>query len=395
MNNTTLFNTKNLIVISLIIMFGSSTEPLRTQNLTRTQTQQAVIKDPIVDMSVSFPAPKNPPASCENKSCFRAHQGLYNEIVHCIETHHHHVKIYYPHIKYHIDTTLPDQRHCFWVHKKHLAPLKKLDNDLIDVIPNPEYAKQPTVVLTYPWKGFSVGTRFKHLPQHDTSAAFAIQKIDFHTHAIQLDFVPHSHGLSEQITDAQSTRKLFVTLVNTLVDKVTLSGAQHVIPYIWGGSSYVEPYIDEVFYNKDGCINRTGKSNPYSGYDCSEFIMRMAKIAGIYFPWKTSTAIVHFCKDLKTNQTLEDGDIVWTQGHVMIISNIERNEIIEARGYPSGYGCVHRITLSECFDGINTFNDLLQRYYNKQTIQYKDKQGIVSEKTYNIKILKLPCPHTH
>ncbi len=77
-------------------------------------------------------------------------------------------------------------------------------------------------------------------------------------------------------------------------------------------------------------------SNQNSGYDCSEFVMRMAKIAGVDFPWKTTTAIERSRRALDSQDLLEEGDLIWVQGHVMVVSNIERNEIIESRGYGSG-----------------------------------------------------------
>ena len=73
----------------------------------------------------------------------------------------------------------------------------------------------------------------------------------------------------------------------------------------------------------------------------------------------------------------------------MIISSIERNEIIESRGYASGYGCVHRITLDECFEGVAIYDDLLERYYTNQAIKFKDKQGVTTEKIHAFKLLKL------
>ena len=117
--------------------------------------------------------------------------------------------------------------------------------------------------------------------------------------------------------------------------------------------------------------------------------MRMAKIAGIHFQWKTTSAIERKCPELTANDTLHEGDLIWVTGHVMIVSNLERNELIQARGYSSGYGCVNRITLADCFEGIETYHDLLAYRDARKSLQFKNKTGNVLEKKYPFKLLKL------
>lgn len=113
--------------------------------------------------------------------------------------------------------------------------------------------------------------------------------------------------------------------------------------------------------------------------------MRFAQIAGINFPWKTSASIERSLKAMTDTDTLANGDIIWVPGHVMLISDIENNELIEARGYGVGYGCVHRITLNQCFDGIENYEQLLDRYFAKEIIRFRNKQG----EEHICKILKL------
>ena len=346
----------------------------------------AVIKEAIADMSSSFPAANSPAAAPDDKSCRRAHQGLYNEVVNCIEEQEDQIKVSYNDIIYGFDAKTKEVLKTFWIYKKNLVTLKELAEDLLKTIPSANYAEEPTIVLIYPWKSFSIGTRFKRVLQNDSPNAFAIERIDYNTNSIVFDFVPHQNAIPEIKQDSGLARKFFVKIINDLIDKIDQN---NVIPYVWGGSSFVEPYAESNFYKEDGNWHRDGKNNPYSGYDCSEFVMRMAKIAGIDFPWKTTAAIEKSRRALNDQDLLEEGDLIWVQGHVMIVSNLEQNEIIESRGYTSGYGCVHRATLDSCFDGIANYHDLLNRYYNHQTIKFKDKHGIVSEKEYAFKLLKL------
>lgn len=357
--------------------------------MTQASNLPAVIKDRVMEMNNSFPAPTNPAASPDAKSCRRAHQGLFNELVDCIEEQDDQVKIAYPNIVYGFDVETQKALSTFWAYKKHLIALHNLDDNLLQTIPNQKYGEEHTVVLIYPWQKFSVGTRFKHLPDKDTTRSYAIIYADYITNKAVLDLVPHEDAIPEIKQTTPIARKLFVQIINNLIDRIAESSPNHVIPYVWGGSSFVEPYADNDFYKKDGTWHRNGPDKPYTGYDCSEFVMRMAQIAGLDFPWKTTTAIQRSRRSLSEDDQLETGDLIWTPGHVMIVSSLERNELIEARSYGSGYGCVHRIKLEECFDGITTYEELRERYNTNQPIKYKDKEGLVSEKSTNFKLLKL------
>ncbi|MCX5923502.1 MAG: NlpC/P60 family protein [Candidatus Dependentiae bacterium] len=352
----------------------------------------AVVKNPIIEMSGVFPIPLNQSICGNSNGCHRSHQGLYNELVSIIEEKDGCFKIACNNVVYGYDSESKEKLNSFWVHKKDLVELKKLTDETLQVIPCPKYGQEPTIVLTYPWKTFSAGTRFNHIPEQDTLTAYAIKRVDFTANAILIDFIAHKNALVETKKHMKAARKLFVKNINHLIDRVSSTnkkGMNNVIPYVWGGSSFTIPYQDSNFYLADGSWQRTGKNDPYSGYDCSEFVMRMAQIAGIEFPWKTTKVMEESKRALAKNEPLENGDLIWISGHVMIVSNIKRNEIIEARGYKSGYGRIHRLTLTEIFDGIKTYDDLLKKYHLGQAIQLKDKQGITVEKEYPFKLLKL------
>ncbi len=346
----------------------------------------AVITSIILEMNNGFPPPHKAGVSPDTQGCPRAHQGLFNEVLDCIQEQDGYVQIAYGHVTYKTDGT-PS---TFWTYADGVKPLAEFEKaDLALAIPHPEYAQEPTIVLTYPWKNFSLGTRLRHLPQYDTADMYAVVWPDYAKNEVAVDFVPREDALQEIKQDAQSTRQRFVALINGLINRVEKSGENNVIPYVWGGSSFLKPYRQDNFYKDDGVWHRDEMRNPYTGYDCSELIMRMAQIAGINFPWKTTSAIKHAQRKLTRDDQLEAGDIIWVQGHVMAVSNIERNEMIEARGYGAGYGCVHRITLDNVFVEVKNYSDLLERYYADQTITFKDKQGVPSKKSNAFLLLKL------
>ena len=351
-------------------------------------TAHAVINESVVDMSSSFPPPEFPGASPEVNACRRAHQGLYNEVLSCKEELYDCVCLTFPAIVYGLEDDLQTPRNTFWMHKKYLTWLKDVHPDIINALPPAEYGTKPTIVLIYPWNGFSIGTRFVCNVDKCTASEFAIIRPDFVNNTVIEEYIPRAHALYETRQDPAEARKLFVQLINDLVDRVSESEGHEVIPYIWGGGSFITPYKDE-FYQADGVWQRDGKNDPYSGYDCSELVMRMAKIAGLYFCWKTTTVMQQALPPITSANQLEEGDLIWVKGHVVIVSNIERNEIIESRSYSSGFGCVHRLKLSQLFDGVETYADLLTRCLANETVTFVNAQGQPYGNPYQFNILKL------
>lgn len=384
---------KTFLILTFIIYIFSGTQitALSDDLLAQIVNNNAVIIFPVADMNNSFPPPDHPAASPETKSCRRAHQALYNELVTCIEENDDAVHIACENAVYGLDPILQKPLNTFWINKNDTLALKTVeDRTLLHAIPDPRYGYEPTIVLTYPWKQFSLGTRFKHLPDYDTQSSYAVTYADFANNTLIVDYIPHQQAIVEENRDPQTARALFVTLINNLLDTVTPNeNSEYVIPFVWGGSSFTKLYARDEFYKQDELWHRNDDQQPYSGYDCSEFILRMAQIAGINFPWKTSYMIQHSLNSLQRNDVLKEGDIIWTQGGVLIISNIAHNEIIEARGYSSGYGCVHRSTLQKTFKEVATYDDLLERYHHNQSITYQNKDGSTSPTSHQFKILKL------
>ena len=358
-------------------------------NLLGAFQETGIIKNPIIEMNNSFPPTSHDAAASPgitNKNCRRSHQGLYNELVEILEEKDDALKITLKNVSYTTNGTVS----TFWTDKKNILRLSEIeDSDILKTIPHSEYGQEQTIVLTYPWKNFSVGTRFKRQTDFDSDTTYGIVRSDYIDNQIIFDSIPHENAIEENQQNSAATRALFVKNINDIVTRVSFNDSHDVIPYVWGGSSFIQPHKNNDFYEENGSWERKEKKNMYTGYDCSEFVMRMAKIAGINFPWKTTTAIQQGQRALTENDILENGDIIWIQGHVMIISSIEENELIEARGYKSGYGCVHRIKLIDAFEDVTNYDDLLQRYHSNQSLNLKNKQGDFYLKADTFSLLKL------
>lgn len=119
--------------------------------------------------------------------------------------------------------------------------------------------------------------------------------------------------------------------------------------------------------------------------------MRAAQTCGLpYFFQNTTTLALNLKKlDPNSNETIEIGDLIWFKGHVMIISDIKNNKIIESVGYGSGWGKVHEIELNKIFYGIDTINDLLKYYQQQKTLKRINKYKEISLKIPKFIIFKL------
>lgn len=341
-----------------------------------------VIKDPIVDFCSNYPIPAR--VAIDEHST-RIHQGLFNELAHCVQEKDDYVELTFNNMK----ATANGSPLNFWTHKSHVLPIKNItDRELRATIPHPTYSKMPTIMLTYPWKHFSIGTRFKYLPEHDSATYFCVIKADYKRNRSVLFKIPRENAMVETKQTKKSSRALFVSIINDLITRINHNNPGCAIPYVWGGNSFLKPYKTMDFYKKDNIWQRNGKHEPYTGYDCSGFIMQMAHMAGIKFPWKTSDAIHKYRPELRKKDKLQNGDLIWIEHHIAIVSSIEHNEIIEARGYDSGYGCLHRLKLSEFIEEATTYGQLLDLYRKNERITLKNQQG-KPQKEYAFKFLKL------
>lgn len=346
--------------------------------------QERVLIQPVVDMSVSYPVPNNEPAAPQHRSCRRAHQGLFNEVVTHTDSKDGFTQVSYNgSVIYGVDNS-GQPLSTFWISDQQSKTLEELSDQLRSCLP---VDKTNSVVLTLPWQGYSVGTHFKRAETQDLDSQYAVLIPDFSNNKVRTAYVPHTHGLIWHKRSAAESRPLFLKTLTQLL--LHAEKQNKVIPYVWGGSSYVAAHEPHDTLYTFGAWERTKQLTLYTGYDCSELIMRIAQIVGITFPWKLSGMIRNNCVPVSAEYPLENGDIIWIQGHVMIVSDIDHNEVIEARGYKSGYGKIHRIRLNRLFKDVETYDDLMQLYLKQEPITLLDTTGSAVKTYDSCMLLKL------
>ena len=340
-------------------------------------------------------------------SCPRMHQALLHEVVIIQEQCGQEVKITVPNVFF-ITKAHTKPHATYWTLKKNIIPYDELNKGDLQKIPAPiSYAhnnvqahNRTIATLIAPFydpvskQHLSAGTRFVIASNNQNIKHHSAYVFDKKTKRFTLTSIPKTRCLRSENTSNLQRIQQFVRLL-----KQWVRPAQGFIPYVWGGCSVDALCTNNTFDTHTMTLhnNKTGsffarndiKSQPLTGLDCAGLIVRAAQICGIPFFYKNTTTIAQYLPTLKKHESVQAGDIIWIPWHVMIVSDIENNALIEARGYSHGFGKVHEIALNKVFKGINTYKDLLQAYRTNKPLQRIDKSGKVRETLREFKLLTL------
>lgn len=377
----------------------------------------AVVKVPVADLSTqsleSIYKDKSVNSSYEDMpfaegkgyfSCARVHQLLFNEVVKVLEYKGPEVKCEIANVFFENNSKIPIK--TFWTLKKYIVPLEQLrkENYKINYIPE-QYAdnnkkiliNNNTLTLSWPWydpitkKTYSAGTRFTRDKIKDKASYYAINLLDFSKCASRTSFVPKKFSVVEYSQKPEIALCRFVKLLKRWANQST-----GFIPYVTGGCSFIKTYSKDDYFLKKIKIGdrdievweRPNTKAPYSGMDCSCLIARAAQILGMPYFFKNTTTLAKYLRELKIDEKLEDGDLIWYNGHVLIISDIKNNKVIESAGYPFGHGKVHEISLDKLFKDIDSYDQLLESYYHQKPLERLRKDGTIGKKVPRFKIFK-------
>jgi hypothetical protein len=296
----------------------------------------------------------------------------------------------------------------YWV---PLHALKVLhDNDDISPFPKPisyekrhipDETKEPSIAtLCIPWRdtktniAYSAGTRFVRTDYPAKSESDSLISLScFHpkTNRSTIIKIPRTHCIID--SDKQPREQQIAHFVTLL--KEWANHSTGIIPYVWGGCSFIERYPNEQFtaVADDASGHFIYQSmihqNPKSGFDCSGLISRAAQIVGLPYYAKNTRTIRLILDPLGADDAIRNGDIIWIEGHVFIISDKDNNKLIEASSYRNGTGRVHEITLSAIFEGINTFEQLKKIHLDQTPVPRINTRTKDVTKPVVVSILKL------
>ncbi len=302
----------------------------------------------------------------------------------------------------------------FFTKKKNLLSFDKLAaHDLsAEYLPESPSFKNPHQKITKPTIGlikpffdpitkqtYSVGTRFVYDEQQTTDTDFVVHIFDRSTTTFTKTSIPKKFAHEITLEPKEKTIACFVALLKEWVR------CKGIIFYVWGGYSYTHCYPDLGFKEVTRhLVNGTKvivherpqlNKKVLTGFDCAGLILRAAQLCGMPYFFKNTYTLAHFLKSLGIDDHLHEGDLIWIKGHVMIVSDIANNRLIEARGYDHDFGYVQEIALEKVFKGIKTYQQLLHAYYHHEPLIRLNKSGKSVENIESFKLLKLKSAWDH
>jgi cell wall-associated NlpC family hydrolase len=312
---------------------------------------------------------------------------------------------------YYLNGQSPEPQSHYWVLKKNITLFDDLEQHALDLhhVPAPiafsdgdnchNLIQENIVTLTQPHYDptlkitFSAGTRFVQAPSKHKKKSVEVYAIDYQTYKEHRIKIPCTQCVFSNLPKEAPAR--ITDYVNLLKQWAHIK--KGYIPYTWGGTSFtytVHNNFKEQAYktnNSDYAFYsyENDKHCPKSGFDCSGVIARAAQICGIPYFCKNTSTIAQSLTPLQKEQVLAVGDLILIKGHVMVVSDLAKNLLIEARAYSHGYGKLHEIALKDVFADITTYDDLMNVYFNKQIVKRKDKKGNVRDTFTNLQLFSM------
>lgn len=384
---------KGLVVVPVADLVGS---PIQTFNLAHLSHASYEIL-PLCGSTKS-----------SSSGCPRLQQLVFNETVEILDKQGNEYCIAIPHLFYTTATSNKPQN-IYWTSIKNIVPYKTLEKSEINIskIPTmPSFKKgensidrsNQTIVLLFPWydsstnKTYSAGTRFVLAEEPLYEEQYHVFILDWQNQELTTTLVPKTSAFIQKSSSKKEAIRQFVTIIR--------AWAHHYngyIPYVWGGSSFIDSCKENCFHQtpasktkKISVIDRPDcKKTPKSGFDCAGLFSRAAQMAGIPYFFKNTLTLAQHLQPLQPGRKLIEGDLIWIPGHVMAVSDVKNNLLIEARGYSHGFGIVQEIELSKVFKDIATYDQLIDAFLQHKPLERLNKDGVPVETIKTIKLLKI------
>jgi len=340
--------------------------------------------------------------------CKRIHQLLFNETVEIIEETKKEVKVKISNAFY-VDKNGNPQT-TYWARKKDFVTFDQLKKCNLDksCIPKPisynvknfQEHNKDVITLTFPFfdkktnNTFSAGTRIVKAKKQNKKKHFNVFVFDKKNFIFKKTLIPKKLCCDNSQKNNLQKRQDFLHLL-----KKWTHLQQGFIPYVWGGCSFTHlcnhnkivqikcksnsPNPATIYMRKN--FNHT----PIPGFDCSGLVCRAAQICNIPYFYKNTTTIGKFLDEVHNIKQLKNGDLIVYSGHVMIVSDIKNNKIIEARTNEYGCGKVQEVSLQNAFKDIATYVDIFEHQKQNKTLYRINKNRNAVQAIKNIKFRKL------
>lgn len=328
-------------------------------------------------------------APVNNSDCLRIHQLLFHETVTVTQELENEVCIQL-HNVFHDNNFWDGKQSTYWTLKEYVIPVESIENaDLLPIqfdyknLETFEPVEDTIFTLTEPFKDpltnatYSVRTRFVILNQ--TEKTVIVARYNAETYSMEPLEIGKKYGvLNAQLTPEKAAQAVVGLLKGWTQKKETFatllggcSGTATVKPSQAAITEYT--CTDQIAF-KAHCNQNIAA--PYSGFDCPGLIMSACQIFNIPFCAKNTLTAFRYLRPFDQSQdSLEIGDMIMTKGYLGMIVDLQKNLIVEARNNTFHEGTIRVTPLKNTFLGINTYQELLNKYFAKDSLTLIDKDG--------------------
>ncbi len=337
----------------------------------------------------------------------RVHQLLFNEVIEIKEARGDELRIQVPNI-YYTSTRNSRPQTSYWTHKKNIMPCDQLSPHQRSLLPLPiqfdkrdnSRAYRNTIALIIPVRDsetgmiFSAGTRFIKTPTQTQK-----NESEYSVYCVR----PKSKATMLTIAKKDCYEYRPKSRPQIIQDYVAIlrawaNHAKGFIPYVLGGSSFTTSHTNNQFV-----LAKTMRNNkalhfykrPYykepvkTGFDCSGIIARAAQLAGIPYHLKNTYTIRQQLKPVGPNGKVSSGDIIWFNGHVLVVVDVSKNTVVEANSYDGKFGIIHEKRLGQIFKGIHTIEKLQKVCREKKSLGRLNADGDITISYKTFELLKI------
>lgn len=325
--------------------------------------------NPVTELSRNLPLPIHDPASFKGEKSIwfrRAYQALYGETATVVYAKGDAYLLQLDNVIYGYDRD-NQPLNQLWAPQSSVHLLADCQHDLTIPMHN-------TIILQKPWRHesgllYSVATRFVLLKKSvDTYTIRFYNPITYQVVNIE---IPRDHAIVAGQRPSLTAGQRLIAAARSLIEMAKPG----IVPFVWGGASFCEPYLQAVMLEGDNWI--FDHEGLYCGLDGGSMVFFCAKMADVYYPWKTTDAAFKGAPELRHDELITPGDIICFAGCEAIIAS--ETTLIYITGYELGSGALEEVPMHQLLRNVNHLNDLHYLFSHKMPLQVTTRSAEVAQ----------------
>jgi hypothetical protein len=326
-----------------------------------------------------------------SQECPRDWQLLFNQVVDVIDEQDEQVLCVIPNALVSSRVTPQELKNLrCWALKDGVKPLDKLTDEERAAIPpriNAQHfvsSGSDVLTLIMPWENpadhqvYSSGTQFVRT-FNDDHDYYGIYWYNPESGVVQELKIYHDNCYIHGLRSMSERQRDMLAIIDRWAHEL-------VIPYVWGGGSIGcaplgVPCLAQnstIAPDAQGWYWKFGLQGPAYGVDCASFVFVAAHIVELPYFYRNTTTLSSHLRPLRVGDSLEDGDLIWFAGHVMLLSDSKNGIITESRGYGIEAGIKTGRVVRR------PFTEVLKTFFSGASLDYIDRHGTVLSVPFKI-----------